>query len=74
MLIPLTLCEALLPAGRGRVEGFLKLLGNHFPATIENIGVNSGNNVEFCMARVTQSSLQIAVVEFQLVGGTRMTE
>ena len=74
MLIPSALWEALLPAGRGWVEGFLKLLCNHFPATIENIGVNSGNNVEFCMARVTQSSLQIAVVEFQLVGGTRMTE
>ena len=56
------------------IEGALKLLGVDLAVLVQDVGIHAGNHVDLRMARVALGGLQVAVVQFQLVGGTGMTE
>ena len=56
------------------VEGALKLLGVDLAVLVQDMGIHAGNHVNLRMARVALGGLQVAVVQFQLVGGAGMTE
>ena len=38
------------------------------------MSIHAGDHVDLCVARIALSGLQVAVVEFQLVGGAGMSE
>ena len=54
------------------IEGALKLLGVDLAVLVQDVGIHAGNHVDLRMARVALGGLQVAVVQFQLVGGTGM--
>ena len=56
------------------IEGALKLLGVDLAVLVQNVRIHAGNHVDLRMARVALSGFQVAVVQFQFVGGTGMTE
>ena len=56
------------------IESALKLLGVDLAVLVQDVGIHAGNHVDLRMARVALGGLQVAVVQFQLVGGAGMTE
>ena len=56
------------------VEGTLKLLGVDLAVLVQNVRIHAGNHVDLCVSRIALSGFQVAVVQFQFVGGTGMTE
>lgn len=56
------------------IKRFFKLLRIDLSILIQNMRVYLGNHVGFGMTRIALCRFQIAVVQFQLISGTRMTE
>ena len=63
-----------IPQIRISIKGTLKLLGIDLSVLVKDVGVHFCNHVDFSMVRISLSSFQIAVVEFELVGGAGMSE
>ena len=72
--VPWVLPGMDLPKIRLGIEGALKLLGVDLAVLVQDMGIHAGNHVNLRMARVALGGLQVAVVQFQLVGGAGMTE
>ena len=56
------------------IEGCLEFLSIDLSILVQNVSIDTGYHVDFGMARIALGGFQIAVVEFQFVGGTGMTE
>lgn len=56
------------------VKRTFKLLCIDLAVFIKNVRIHAGNHIDLSVARITLGSLQIAVVELQLIGGTGMAE
>lgn len=56
------------------IEGCLEFLSVDLSILVQNVSIDTGYHVDLGMARIALGGFQIAVVEFQFVGGTGMTE
>lgn len=56
------------------IEGCLKFLSIDLSILVQNVSIDTGYHVDLGMTRIALSGFQIAVVQFQFVGGTGMTE
>lgn len=54
------------PQIRIGIEGSLKFLGIDLPILVQNVGIDLGDHVDLCVARVALGGLQISVVQFNL--------
>ena len=56
------------------IESSLKFLSIDLSILVQNMSIDTGYHVDLGMARIALGGFQIAVVQFQLISGTRMTE
>ena len=56
------------------IEGSLEFLSIDLSILVQNVSIDTGYHVNLGMACIALGGFQIAVVEFQFVGGTGMTE
>ena len=56
------------------IEGSLEFLSIDLSILVQNVSIDTGYHVDLGMACIALGGFQIAVVQFQLVGGTGMTE
>ena len=68
------LAEAYLPQIRIRIEGTLKFLRIDLAVLVENVSIDLCDHIYLCMSCIALCGLQIAVVEFQLVSRTGMSQ
>ena len=56
------------------VEGALELLGVSLAILVQNMSIHAGDHVDLGVACIALGGLHVAVVAFQFVGGSGMTE
>ena len=59
---------------RVSVESTFKLLGVDLSVLIQNVCVHLGDHIDLCMTGITLSSLQVAVIQFELICCAGMTK